>query len=268
MASPNLWHFGYGATSGADMGTRSPILTSGVVHFVHHSLGNNSYAGTDRSKPVATLAQAVTNASAGDAIQVMESHTETLTGAISFNKAGLRVRGEGSGSTRPRFTCNGAIAMFDVTVAGVWFDNLYFPASSAAPTARIRVAGAAGYIRRCKFDCGANDTGPAVKMITGADTMRIRSTEFESTATSATAQPSIALDVTNAVSDLDMDTVTFTGGSYGWSDYAFKGSAAITRICGVDGVFAGGADWLFATGTTGEFHATSTSGAARGTWTA
>src|SRR3990172_7434384 len=155
MPSPNIYERS-GGTSGARLATRYPIYESGVRHYVSSASGNNSYAGTDRVKPVATIAQAHTNASAGDTIVCLASHAETLTVAQTFSKANLHIYGEGAGSSLPRFTCNGAIAMFDVTAAGVWFESLWFPQSTTAPTARVQIATVGCQVISCMFEAGAS----------------------------------------------------------------------------------------------------------------
>lgn len=254
-----------GATSGAPLLTREPIVASGQHWYVSSLTGSDAVSprGLDRIRPLATLAQAHTNATAGDTIILLENHSETLSSAQTFNKAGIRVRSEGSGNTRARFTASAAINMFDVTAAGVWFENVYFPASTAAATARIRIATAGTRIYGCYFQCGASDTSAAVKYITGAGQAEIRSTSFVSSATSVSAQPAIGVEVVNAMSDLNLDTVVFDGGSYGWSDYAFKGTAAITRLYGIDLSLLNDSDLYLATSSVYEIHVANQSGSAR-----
>jgi len=267
MASPYI----YQSSGGSGVGlVGKTFAASGQVWYVNYTSGVDAASpqGLNRNYPLKTLAQAHTNAAAGDVIWLLENHAETLTGAQTFNKAGVKVISEGTAATRARFTCNGAIAMFDVTAAGVWFVNLTFPQSSAAPTARIRVASTAGRIENCSFDCGANDTNPAVKYITGAGQCRIVDCSFTSTATAAASRPNIAVEVANAMSDLEVENTTFSGGTYGWSDYAFKGTAAITRVYGLNLSFLLDADWFFATSTIGQWNVANSSGSSRGFWTA
>lgn len=260
MASPN-WYIKSGGTSGARLATRSPVAMSGVIWYVGPGgVDAASPQGRERVYPLATLAQAHTNASAGDAIVILENHTETLTVAQTFNKAGLHVWGEGSTATRPRYTCNGAIAMWDVTAAGVILENIYFPQSSAAPTARVRIATVGCQVVNCQFDCGASDTASALRFVTGAGQVRVVDTRFLSTATAATSRPTIALEVVNALTDLELDTVVFDGGTYAWSDYALKGTAAVTRLVGIDVDFLNSADLIMATGSSYKFHPRSQTG--------
>lgn len=260
MASPFVYE-SIGGSQGARLATRAPVFMSGVVWYVGPGGADAvSPQGRERVYPLATLAQAHTNASAGDTIICLENHTETLTAAQTFNKAGIHVWGEGSSSTRPRFTCNGAIAMFDITAAGVTIENIYFPQSGTAPTARVRIASVGCQVVTCQFDCGASDTASALRFVTGAGQARVVGTRFVSTATSVTNRPTVALEVVNAMSDLELDTVIFDGGTYAWSDFAFKGTAAITRLVGIDVDFLNSADLQTATGSIYKFHPRSKTG--------
>lgn len=236
MASPNIYPGGAGGSSGDELATFNNITTSGDIWYVSSLTGTDavSPAGKDRVRPLRTLAQAHTNAAAGDIIQFLSGHNEALAAAQVFNKAGLRMISEGAAGTASaaRFTCNGAVAMFDITAAGVWFGGLYFPQSTvAASPARIRIANGGSVIRGCYFECGATDTVTSVSYIAGSGTGTIRSSTFISTATVVTAQPAAAVTVTSAMSDLVIDNVTFDGGTAGWvNGIAFTTAGAVTRL--------------------------------------
>lgn len=251
-----------GGSTGPAMAARGPWRESGQRWYVHR-LGLDAAPGLDRIRPLATTAQAVTNAAAGDTIVYLEGHQETLAAAQVLSKAGLYLVGEGSGSTRPQFIANGAVAMFDVTAAGVWFENLYFPQSLVAPTARVRVGAAECALITCDFDCGAVDTAPAVKLVTGAAQFRAERCSWKSTATLITAQPSIGLEVANAVSGVWLTSCTFDGGVCGWSDYALKATAAVTRLYAPDLALLRGCDVYTATGSSGRILVGDRGGTAR-----
>lgn len=262
MASPYTYQ-STGGSVGGDLASRSPLSMSGRIWFLHNTSGADAGGtrGLARERPLATLAQAYTNAAAGDVIRCLSGHAETLTAAQTLGKAGLRIESEGEGSSRAQFTCNGAIAMFDITAAGVILDNLFFPASSTAPTARVRIASAATWVKNCYFECGANDTAPALKYVTGAGQAFVKGTTFISTATTASSQPSIGLEVANALSDMWLENVTFNGDTYGWSDFAFKGTAAITRLEALDLNLLNNSDFYVATGSVYRVHPKTTTGA-------
>ena len=116
--------------------------------------------------------------------------------------------------------------MLDVTAAGVRIHNLYFPASTAAATNRIAFTGINGEVRDCYFECGASDTNRAVRIHTAAHGVRVRDSQFVSTA----SRPAVGLEISAAVTDPSVENCIFDGGSFGWSDFAFKISAAATRI--------------------------------------
>lgn len=265
MASIRSYKNGAGGASGADLAVLSPILSSGVFWYVGNATPGNSdsNAGTERAKPLASSAQANTNAAAGDTIVYLQNHNEVISSSVVLAHTGLSLVGEGTGLSVPRFTCGGTIAMFDVTGAGVLFDNLYFPPSTAVPTARIRTAAADTDMNALQFDCGTNDTNRALSLITGAGTVRLRNSRFTSVATT----PAVGLEVVNAASDLYMDNVIFDGGSFGWSDYAFKGSAAITRLRAKRIFLLNGSNVLLPTGTTGTLNVAGASGDSVVAWT-
>lgn len=200
----------------------------------------------------------------------LSGHTETLTAAQTFSKADIKLIGEGSGSNRPKFTRNGDVNMFDITAAGVVVWNIYFPASASASTkSRWRTAGANSNLRDCYFECGANDTGPAAETITGAGSVVVRGTSFVSTATTVSAQPSQAMKVTNAITDLELDTVVFDGGTTGWSNqYAFNAAGAVTRLRALSLDLLNDSDVTIVTGSSGYVTVRNKSGSARVVWAA
>lgn len=272
MSSPAIYDNGLGGSTGASIALVAPFITSGVVWYVSSSTGVDAVSpqGQDRIKPLATLSQAYTNASAGDTICILSNHAETLTSAITFAKAGLMVVSEGDGSNRARFTRNADINMFDVTAAGNVFWNIYFPASTLTSTkSRLRTAAANSITRSCYFECGASDTGPAYETVTGAGSVVMRDTSFVSTATALTAQPHSGFKVTNAITDLELENVTFDGGSTGWSNqYAFNVAGAATRLRAMNVDLLHDSDVTVVTGSTGFVTRRYKSGSARTIWAA
>lgn len=264
MAAPNLYE-SVGGSIGPAMVTKGPWRDSGQRWYVRSTTGSDAVSprGLDRVRPLATLAQAYTNAAPGDSIIFLENHLETLAAAQLIAKT-LYFAGEGSGATRPQFITNGAVAMFDVTTGvGVRFENLYFPQSTVAPTARIRVAAAECHVLACDFDCGALDTASALKFVTGAGTARVEDCNFLSTGTLLTAQPAIGIEVANAMSGLDIVNTIMNGGVVGWSDYSVKLGAAVTRLNVVDLSLLADSDLILATGSSYRIHLKDRTGSAR-----
>lgn len=212
---------------------------SGAIQWVDTISGNNANAGTLPELPVATLAQAITNSAANGIIIVGAGSTESLSGSQSISLAGLSIFGCGTGSSRPRYTCTGAVDMWAVSAASVWIEGFYFPASTAAATSRIAFTAANGTVRSCYFECGASDTNRALRVHTGANSTYVGSCTFAVTA----SRPAIGLEVSAAVSDVTLENNTFDGGSYGWSDRACKVSAAATRVRWIGGTLSNRSDY-------------------------
>src|SRR6185436_14827350 len=82
------------------------VLTFGNVFYVHSVSGSDSDSGTSPVAAKATLAAAIAlcTANNGDVIFVLPGHSETLTAAITVNKAGISIVGLGQGLVRPSLT--------------------------------------------------------------------------------------------------------------------------------------------------------------------
>jgi len=229
MASPNTWLGGLGLTGtvfeNVPDSLASTVTLSGAVQFLDTINGNDASAGTTPFLAVKTFAQALTNSAANGLIIIGEGSAETLSGSQALSLAGLSIIGCGSGSTRPRYTCSGAVVFFNVSGTGFYLENLYFPASTAAPTARIDLTAGGGYVKDCYFECGASDTNRTIRVPAGGTNARLEGCTFAVTA----SRPAIAVELSGATNDVWAVDCTFDGGSYGWSDYAFKISAAALR---------------------------------------
>lgn len=234
MASLKPFPHGLGAASGDDI-----VTADSYIHFSGNASANVFFVGpggTDaaapagyrREAPLLTLAQAHTNAIAGDTIVLLSGFTASLAASQVFNKANITVVSEGTGANRARFTCSGTVDMFDVTAVGVQFRNLYFPASTAVPSSRIRTNALGTIIQDCQFDSGANDTVFSVNYINGAGYARIRGTTF--TATASGAAGGVTVDAGATMSGLDLEDVTFDGGSFGWGNNALSNSGTLTGL--------------------------------------
>lgn len=279
MASPNIWRSGFGGTTGATLATISPVYASGDVWYVSSASGSDAVSprGKERIRPLATLAQAYTNATNNDTIVMLSGHEETLTAVQNVSKTGLSIIGEGSGSTRPRITRNANAVVLNISGAGCLVDNIYFPTSVTTASASTRIAlSAAGItIRNCYFQSGTLDDGSCVDLATSADYCTVEGCTFISTASSPSDQPGSCITVTNAVSGihiggpLDEQAVVFDGGDSGWANpYALNGTGAVTRLDIMNLDLLNDSDILLATGTVGRIHIRNTSGSGRLVWTA
>ncbi|HXT99480.1 MAG TPA: hypothetical protein VN903_00720, partial [Polyangia bacterium] len=145
---------GAGESLGGDvLCSQTPIITSGNVWWVNSATGTDaaSPAGQDREKPLATLVQANTNATAGDIIFLQSGHTETMTVAFGALKA-VTVVGVGTTSGKPaaQLKINAAAAGLLSTATGVSeLRNIYFPAavqSDTSATGKVLIASTPGVI--------------------------------------------------------------------------------------------------------------------------
>ena len=256
---------GAGGTTGADLAVLERVNASGLIYFIGNAVAGaaDANSGLDRGKPLLTSAGAYAKIAAGDTLVYLASHNETIAASVTLGKAGISLVGEGSGDTVPRLTCGGTVAMFDITAAGVLLDNLLFPASSAVPTARVRVGAAGAIMNALQFQCGANDTARALSFVTGASDAFL----YNSTFTSVAATAATGIEVVNAFAGLTMDRVTFDGGSFEWTSYAFLGTAAVTRLRATRMFQFAGSDVQLSTGTTGLWQTEGSTGNSRLNWT-
>lgn len=263
MASPNIYQNGGGGTTGDNVSTRKPVYLLNGGHIWYVGTGGTdaiSPRGREREKPLLTTAQAVANATAGDVIIYLENFTETITVSVAINK-NLTIVSEGTGSTRARLTCGAAIAMFAVSGTGCSLNNLYFPASiTAAPTDRVEITGQGTVMDNCYFECGTLDTGRTVRYSAGVvGYCQMTSTTFIATA----SQPAIAVEVATAVSGMFFEDVTLDGGSYGFSDFAFKATSAISGVYADNISQLNNADISIAAGSSGVWIPGTCTGSAR-----
>lgn len=212
------------SSEGADTFITKDILSTGAIHWVDSATGSDSNSGSEQS-PLATLAQAVTNATAsnGDIIVVKSGHTETLTSGITVNKAGLKIFGIGSGSSAPKFTVAAAIDGISVTANDVELNNLYFPVGTTANnTARVNVDARRVRIKGCTFLCGQYDVSSVTITANGID-CEINSCTF----TISADGPDHGVIVENAAAHgLFIYNSTFNGGSYNWDVAAIYSNVA------------------------------------------
>lgn len=231
MASPNIFQSGLNlagtvfANGPTTLQLAGQTYLSGSVQWLDTISGNNANAGTLPELPVATLAQAVTNSAANGVIVIGAGSSESLAGSQSIALAGLSIFGCGTGSSRPRYTCTGVVDMWSIGAPGVWIEGIYFPASTAAATSRIKANNDGLTVKDCYFECGASDTNRALSF-SGGNFCRADGCSFVVTA----SRPAVGLEVVNSVTDTTIVDCVFDGGSYGWTGYALKVSNAATRV--------------------------------------
>lgn len=225
----NAYTSGGGGTTGDQVAINAPIYLGGTGHiwYVCSLNGVDSGArGKERERPLATLAQAVTNATAGDIIIFLQGHAETIAANVNVNKA-LTIVSEGSGTSRARLTCGvSAAAMMTLTQTGSSLNNIYFPASTAAPTSRVNINAAGVVSDNCYFECGANDTTASVTFASSASSCQLTNAYFLATA----SQPGPAIVSINALAGMFFEEVTVDGGSFGFNGFAISFAGVLTAV--------------------------------------
>lgn len=259
-----LYPGGAGGVTGDEIAVNSPLIlgTTGHIWYVGNAVAGAADAaspkGREREKPLLTLAQAVTNSISGDVIILMENHNETIAANIAVGKA-LTIVGEGTGSSRPRLTC--AVAgnsMLNLQITGTSLNNIYFPASTAVPTARVAVNAAGVVLDNDYFECGANDTGTTV-LYGAVNSCQLTNAYFLATG----SQPGTAISCPSAMSGFFFEDCTLDGGSFGFSAAAFTAVGVISAIYANQIHQLNNADVSLAAGWTGVWNVGQKSGSAR-----
>lgn len=104
-----------------------PIPT-GKTFFVSSVVGNDGNHGRNTTKPVATLAIALSKcvAGRGDVIYLMPQHAETVSaaGGVNVNVEGVQIVGCGMGDDRATFTFGATAATMTITAPDVVLRNI------------------------------------------------------------------------------------------------------------------------------------------------
>jgi hypothetical protein len=262
-----------GYPPGDFLDTCKPLQTSGNVWYVSSLVGIDAVgpAGQNREKPLATLAQAVTNSADEDIIVFLPGHTQTLILTQPIAKR-LTLLGEGVVDGKPAVSFYGNSAaqnLFSCVAPAVQFRNIYFPENKLSSTApRILVSNADFLMRGCYVECGANDRGAAL-LLSGARA-RFESTTFISTAVLTTAQPLMAIQSGAVdITGITMEDVVVSAGKFGFSNYAAIDLSAATTIAQMK--IAGlslllGADMVLPAAATGRVNIQTATGGSRVQW--
>lgn len=242
------------ATGDSLVTSTNTLRVSGTVYWLDSVTGDNANDGVDKMRPVATLAQAITNATDDDIIVVLSTHNESIGSQVTISKR-LTIVGAGSSGGVPtaKFTRNFNGVMFSAAADCVRLLNLKFPASTAASASnRINSAGSGLYVKGCYFESGADDTGPALNL--AGDYPTIEGTTFVSTSAGVAPYPALYWSTTRVgirIKDVvgNSGTVGFKHSSHVGSPFA-DGLAGEARGISVEGLtLLNGADFfIFANG--------------------
>lgn len=193
---------------------------TGNVFWVSSGGGTDSTGyGYSPEAPCATIGYAVATlatADNNDCVIVMPGHTEALVAAagVAMSKAGVTVRGLGTGRQRGRVTyATSTGASFDITAARCCVKNLIFDGTGIdALTAMVNVSAADVTIQGCEFEF-ANATNQATLVIlttTAADRLTIDGNYFHGSidAGTATAIRILGTDGTRVINNVIVGAFT------------------------------------------------------------
>lgn len=225
MASPNVYPAPFVTTGlGPDVLANVGNYVSGNIYWVSSLTGNDANAGTEPELPKATLVSALTVATAGDTVLLASGHAEAISAAQTLSANDVAIIGMGVGTGRAQFTSNVAGVMLTVSGAHCSLWNCYFPASTAATTARIASTSTEFGLFGSYMALGSNDTTNGVTLAGNNPTLR--DCDFVAVA----SRPARAINVTGAISGAWFEDVSVDGGAYGWTSAAFGITAAATRM--------------------------------------
>lgn len=274
MPIPRLHANGLGEVLGDQLVTTAPLHIAASVWFVHGPTGTDAVApaGKERRKPLATLSRAVSNASAGDVIVLLDGHAETLTVRQTVSKR-LTIVGSGQSSGKPtvKFTPNMASdSLFRVTAAGVELRNIWVEENAQANSvARIYVSASLFRLIGCYVECDGNDDANALELAVANGVHEVRNTTFVSTATDTSDVPEAAIFTVDSATRLIFDGVVFDGGTTGFlNGYAFQqdGGLATTQLIAENVSLLRGADMRVHENTIGWVIPSTHTGAPRIDW--
>lgn len=212
-----VWPQGLGA-DGSELGTALELHTTGDVWFVDSETGTDGISplGRDEKYPLETLAQAVTNAAAGDIIVLASSHDETITEQLSIAKR-LTIVGSGSSAGIPSATIRCGTtseAAIEADADGIRIINVaFYVGDTATGLSTNPISAAAYHLEDCYFELadGAS-SGATFAVVTGCSAKRCT---FKSARTEG-GTGGVGLNIYTSVNTLVEDCV-FDAGEFGWS---------------------------------------------------
>lgn len=265
MATPNTYPGGFGGTSGSALATATTMISSGYAYYVDSVNGDDSATnnGLNREQPLQTLAQAITNSSAGDTIVLLGGSSFTLTAVIAL--AGRHLIGEGTGSNIPTIVRNMTGSPVTTATSASVISNIKFAAGNSASntTNGTLSIGVKTFLDNVTLVGGNTDDAPL--LVTTAD-VTAENLTFTSAATSKAGAPLRAFSCATAGVIAEFDSLTIDGGTYGWS-----GSSAFSMTDGAN-LFArgvslqNGSDMVIAVGVKGYIALTSGDKSSRIEW--
>lgn len=210
--------------NGGNSDVLNDIFVTGDVIFVDSVNGNDANDGLNEKEPLATLQQAVTNATDenGDVIIVKENHAETLSTVITIDK-NLRIYGQGSGSSKPALSIDASNDVLRITTDNVVIDNIRFPKGlTVANNGKVSIAGQRATVSNCDFECGEFDP-QAIKIGSSGNYPTIKDCTF----TVVENGPNTGILINEVtLLGLIIESCTFDGGDFNFDDSAVFSSVA------------------------------------------
>lgn len=215
---------GMGQPLADSLAVRGPIQMSGQVWYVNSATGVDAVSprGLTEEYPLATLAQACTNAASGDVIILMPYHTETVTAQIHIFAEFFTILGAGRSAGKPTVKLTnsflaGPMLLFDSFQ--VRMRNIWFPEPTGSSTSATVQTDALMLVDGCYFECGGNNDAGGYGLLMDGTVANISNTTFVSTATVNTNRPAEGV-YCSSTTQLSWRDVVFDGGPYGWDGYA------------------------------------------------
>lgn len=268
-----MYQGGLGEAAGHWLASSAPVFLRGDVWYVNSATGTDgaSPRGLDRTRPLATLAQAVTNSAGNDVIVLMDGHAETRTTVQTIGKT-LAIVGGGSNAGVPTvtFTRNAATAiLFSVTAADCVIGGIKFVGdlqSNNSPIVNIAAGNCA--VENCYFTGNALTTVEMLRLNGTADQAKIRDTVFLAGGASLAAQSYAAIKNSAGSANVKLEGVVLDGGQFGWSNpYALDLSAGdMTNLVAKQCSLLRGSDVSLTSTSTGYVNFGSSTGAPRIVW--
>lgn len=223
MSFVTVLHNGIGESLADSLVVNAPFFTTGMVWYVHHD-GTDAAApaGRNRHAPLATLAQAQTNAADGDTVVLKDGHAETITSLAITKRLVIVGGGESDGLPTVKLTAGDETDTLEITGDGVQLRNIEFverDADNTGSAARLIVGASRVSIVGCYFPCGQYDTGPATTLPTAESSVRFRRCTWESISAAGVTQPESALKSAAIVTNLVLEDCVFDGGPAGFSNH-------------------------------------------------
>lgn len=264
---------GLETVGGDELLSQAPLWVGGNVWWVNSVTGSNaaSPAGQDRERPLATLAQAITNSAAGDIIVLQSGHTETLTAVQGI--LGRTVVGAGTSGGKPAAQLKidaASSSCLNLDAAGCHLRNIYFPAAvqSNNGNGKVRITALTNCsVVGCYFESSGLDQMAAIQIDASSTGARIVNCTFVSTATAIATRPTRGLFAGGAVTDMLIAGNVFDDGTVGYSTAALDlSTAACTRLVSYGNSLLRGADAKFHASQTGHFGVGTLSGSSGVSW--